>query len=366
MAALQTGTRTTFNSTVGLKIDLSDAAPFIVDPDDVPLSTRIKKKGPTVNMVKHEWLEDSLIPTTDTFSTVADATTTSITATNGDRFKAGYVVQLESEQVRVSSVAGNILTVQRSYAGTTGAAHTTPSAKIVGYAVTDGADPAQFSTTNRVSKYNLHQVFQEAVTVSMLEEWQENYGVGDKYSYEVMKQLKKLAIIKENLLFKGQRFEDTTNGTRTMGGLDYYITTNVTDLAGAITISAINTALKTCYNAGGKPTLIVVSPKQKLVLDYLITSVQLQFPRVGTDEKLGQSISKFQSSFGTLDILMDRWCDDARAYILDESTIRWVNGRPFTLETLAKTGTATKGEIVGFGSLEVKSETWSHILKGLT
>src|SRR5687767_10720155 len=251
---LQTGTRTTFNSTVGLKIDLSDAAPFIVDPDDVPLSTRIKKKGPTINAVKHEWQEDSLIPTTDLLNgAIGDTTSTNFTVDNGDRFKPGYVLSIEGEQVRVNSVAGNVLTVTRGYAGSTAETLSdNAEINIVGYAVTDGADPAQFSTTNRVLKFNYHQVFQEAVTVSMLEEWAENYGVGDKYSYEVMKQLKKMSIIKEKLLFKGKRAEDTVNGTRTMGGLDYFITTNTDTVAEAITITKINNMLKKCYDAGGK------------------------------------------------------------------------------------------------------------------
>jgi hypothetical protein len=364
---LQTGTRTTFNSTVGLKIDLSDAAPFIVDPDDVPLTTRLKKKGPTLNAVKHEWQEDSLIPTTDLLNgAIGDTTTTTFTVDNGDRFKPGYVVAVEGEQVRVNAVNGNALTVTRGYAGSTAETLSDNAVmSIVGYAVTDGADPAQFSTTNRVLKYNYHQVFQEAVTVSMLEEWAENYGVGDKYSYEVMKQLKKLAIIKEKALFHGKRSEDTTNGTRTMGGLDYYIT-SVIDSSGTFDITKINAMLKTLYNNGGSPKLIVLSPKQKLVLDYLITSSQLQYARPSTSEKLGQAVSQFQSSFGTLDILMDRWCPDSTMYILDTSTISIINGRPFTLETLAKTGTATKGEIVGFGSFEVKSESWSGKFTGLS
>jgi len=367
MAALQTGTRTSFNSTVGLKIDLSDSMPFIVDPDDIPLTNRLKSKAPTINAVKHEWLEDSLVPTSDQLNEALDSSETGVDVDNGDRFKAGYVIKVDSEQMRVTSVASNTLTVTRAYAGTSAAAHNDDTAvQIVGYAVTDGADPAAFSTTNRVSKFNYHQVFQEAVTVSELEEWAQNYGVADKYSYEVMKQLKKLAIIKEKALFSGQRYEDSTNGTRIAGGLDYFITTNVTNVAGALSISAINTMLKTCFLAGGKPTLIVCGPAQKLVLDYLITTSQIQYPRPSTGESIGQTVDTFKSSFGNLTVLMDRWCDNTKLYLLDESTISQVTGRPFTLETLAKTGTATKGEIVGWFSTEVKSETWSGILTGLT
>lgn len=51
--ALQTGTRTTFVDTVGLKIDLSDIRPFVVTPDDTPLWDRISKGAPTLPAIKH-------------------------------------------------------------------------------------------------------------------------------------------------------------------------------------------------------------------------------------------------------------------------------------------------------------------------
>ena len=54
--AAQTGTRTTFNSTVGLKIDLSDMRPYVITPDDTPLLDRLSKGSPSQNAVlRAQW-----------------------------------------------------------------------------------------------------------------------------------------------------------------------------------------------------------------------------------------------------------------------------------------------------------------------
>src|SRR6266511_2058266 len=98
----QTGQRSTFNNTVGLKLDLSDMLPLITDAFDVPLFVRLAKKAPTLAAVKHEWQEEPLMANSDALaSNMTDTTTASFVATDFTKFKKGYVVQIESEQLRV-------------------------------------------------------------------------------------------------------------------------------------------------------------------------------------------------------------------------------------------------------------------------
>lgn len=366
--ALQLGTRTTFNSTVGLKIDLSDAMPLIVSPDDTPLFSRLSKKAPVVNAVKHEWLEDSLAASSDTLGGAYTAGQNTITVTDYTVFKKGYVIKIDSELMRVAATpTSTTVSVTTAYAGSSNANHSNgATVDIIGYAVTDGADPEQFSTTNRANKFNYHQVFQEAVTVSDLEQWAANYGVGDKYSYEVMKWLKVLAIRAEKSVIHGRRNEDSTNNTRTMGGLLYWITTNATNVGGALSETNLNDEIQDCYNAGGTPDLIVASPKQKRKLTGLIAASQRYYPRMGSSEAAGGAVTQYISDFGTLDILTDRHLPADTILILESENIAVVQGQPFTLENLAKTGTSQKGEIVGWFSLEVKAESHSSVMTGLT
>ena len=65
-----------------------------------------------------------------TANAIPDATTTAVTVSNGLAVAAdlpangsGLVIQIGSEQMLVTAVTGNVLTVQRGYGGTTAAAH---------------------------------------------------------------------------------------------------------------------------------------------------------------------------------------------------------------------------------------------------
>jgi len=65
--------------------------------------------------------------------TVADATATSIAASDGTLLAAGQTVLCESEQIYIKSISGNTLTTVRAVNGTTGAAHSAKAASIYQY-----------------------------------------------------------------------------------------------------------------------------------------------------------------------------------------------------------------------------------------
>jgi hypothetical protein len=366
----QTGTRTTFNSTVGLKIDLSDMLPTLVTPNDTPLLDLLSKGRPTIPAVKHEWLEDSLVASTDALTAMYTAGGGTITVTDFTVFKKGYVIRIDSELMRVSATpTANPVSVTTGYAGSTNANHSNGAViQILGPAVTDGADPEQFITTNRVAKFNYMQVFQEAITVSDLENWAANYGVDDKYTYEVKKWLKTLAIRLDKTIAQNNfRFEDSTNSSRIMGGLSYFITTNDINVGGALSESNLNTQIKACFDNGGEPNTIVVSTDQKPKITALVAASQRWYKQGDLDNlTVGASAKRYISDFGDFNIVVDRHLPAGQLFILDTSTIKVITGKPFTHELLAKTGTADKGEIVGWYTLEVKAEQHSAFMFGLT
>lgn len=367
--ALQTGQRSTFNDTLAPKIDLSDALPIIVDPFDVPLFMRLQKRAPTVAAVKHEWLEEGLVPSTDSLAAAYVLAATSFTATEFQKFKKGYVLKIEDEFWRVSATpTSSTVSISNAYAGTANAAHANGTTiEIVGYAVQDGADPEPFATTDRVSKFNFHQMFQELVEVTDLDQWAQVYGVRDKYGHEVQKWLKTIAVRAEKSLIFGKRFEDTTNKTRTMGGLEFYITTNVNDQAGAaITEAAINARLESSYKEGAVNDVIAVGPAQKRKTSALILNTMRYYPRPNTAEAVGVSADEYISDFGRQEIVLDRNIPGGDLWILQTDLLAVIQGQPFTLEALSKTGTARKSQIVGWFSFEVKAEKRHGKLKNLS
>lgn len=366
---VQTGTRTTFNSTVGLQIDLADTLPFVTTPSDTPLLRRLRRKEPRFRAVKHEWSQDTLTASVDALGGAYTAAGGTITVTDYTIFKKGYVIKIDSELMRVSATpTSTTVSVTTAYAGSTNANHSNgATVEIIGYAVTDGADPEPFATTNRTTLFNYHQVFQEAITVSDLEQWVEHYGIDDAYDYEVQKWLKILAIRAEKSLIHGRRYEDSTNATRTMGGLLYFITTNATNVGGALTETALNDEFQDAFNSGGNPNLIVASPKQARKISAFVGSASRPLPQSDLRSlTAGGTVKTYISDFGEADIIIDRHLPADTVMLLDESTIAVVPGRDFYLETLAKTGTARKGEIVGWFTLEVKAEQYSSVMTGLT
>lgn len=362
--ATQTGTRTTFNSTVGLKIDLSDVRPYVVTPDDTPLLDRLNKKNPSINAVLHQWQEDSLVPSTDALTAMYSIGGGTITVTDFTVFKKGYVIRIEDELFRVSATpTTTTVTVSNGYAGTTNANHANgKTIYFVGYAVTDGADPEQFNTTDRSIKNNNIQVFQEAITVSDLEQWAQNYGIDDKYTYEVKKWLRTLNIRLELAVLKSVGVVDSTNNTRTMKGIEQFIATNVDSATTTLTEAKLLDQLQNCYSNGGTPKLIVVGPKQHRVITSFIPAAQKWYRMNDLGSMTaGGSVEVYDCEFGRMNILMDRNVPVNNLYILQEPDVSVIQGKPFTHELLAKTGTADKGEIVGWFSLELKGE--AHMAK---
>jgi hypothetical protein len=366
--ANQTGARTTFNDTVGLKIDLSDMLPVITTPSDTPLFTRLPKKAPVQPAILHQWLEDTLPASTDALGAMYTAAGGTIVVTDFTLFKKGYVLKIEAELMRVTTTpTTTTVTVSTAYAGTANVNHANAVAiDIIGYAVTDGADPEQFATTNRTVASNYMQVFQEKIEVSDLDMWAGGYGIQDKYSYEVEKWLRVLAIRSEKGIIHGRANSDSTNNTRTFGGLLSFITTNATAVAGALTETNLNDSIQLAYAAGGVPTLIVASPKQRRKITGLIAATQKYYPRMGGSEAAGGSVTQYISDFGTLDVITDRHLPTDTIFILEEGNVAVIEGMPFTLENLGRTGTARKGQIVGWYTVEVKAQAHSAVMTGLT
>lgn len=96
--------------------DVSDIV-GIISPFETPLLDHLGMATRPATSTIHEWIEDSLLPNTDTVNQVtftpnaADAT--SITVANGGRFQVGDQIRPANatEIILVTAVAANVLTV---------------------------------------------------------------------------------------------------------------------------------------------------------------------------------------------------------------------------------------------------------------
>jgi hypothetical protein len=362
MATPVAGARSTFNDTIGLMQDISQDIPILVDPFDVPLYLMLGSKPPSVQAYKHEWQEEGLQTSVVTLNDTLDDTEVIATFAAGDagNLKAGDLLQFRNtrEIVRVSSISGNDVTVDRGYAGTSGAAGlVNDKADVIGQAVADGADPADSISTGRDPKFNFQQTFQEKVSVTDLDSWVKVYGLGDKFAHEVEKKLKVMAIRSEKAILYGARFEDSKNKTRLMGGLTYFIKTNATDENGVdVDEDLLRARMQQSFDNGGRINLTAVGPTQKGKISQLISAAQRWYPNPTANEIVGVVADKFRSDFGDVALLMDRNIRPDEAFYLETDLISKISGMPFTLENLAKTGTTRNAQIVGWFSFELKAE----------
>src|SRR3954469_25212264 len=89
----------------------------ILSPAETPLLDALGDPLYAATSTRHEWLEDDLLPNTDTINMPAindvSLNVTTITVAHGDRFRAGDLVQPtgSTEVLLVTAVAVNNLTI---------------------------------------------------------------------------------------------------------------------------------------------------------------------------------------------------------------------------------------------------------------
>jgi len=153
---------------------------------------------------------------------------------------------------------------------------------------------------------------------------------------------------------------------RSMGGIGTYITDNVVNAAGAIAKSYVDSLMEEIIMDGGYPDLLVMNPRVANDLRGLLDNSS--FIRVGQDEnKLGSNpIERVMTQYGELELVMNRWCPENTAYVLQSSKIGFFALRNFETYELARTGDSLKGEVVGEFSLLVANNKAHGKITGIT
>lgn len=139
---------------------------------------------------------------------------------------------------------------------------------------------------------------------------------------------------------------------------------DITDGAGvnaAFSIAKIDTVMQACYEDGGNPTMMTVSPANKQNFSDLGSTGTGLVPQNRINQtavepaKLIGTVDVYLSDFGRLEVIPDRFHPNDVIYLLDPEHYMIVNlpGRNFTNERLSKTGDSEKGFVVGEFSLKM-------------
>ena len=151
------------------------------------------------------------------------------------------------------------------------------------------------------------------------------------------------------------------NNTRTEGAT-----------AAAFTEQKLKDCVKSVFENGGTPTLLVVPPTQKQVVSTFagIAAQRYEAPKNAATTIIGAA-DVYLSDFGTLSVVPDRFMtpdttpDAEQALVLDPTMASVATLRPFESNLLAKSGDSEKHQMLVEYTLQVSNEKAHGIVADL-
>lgn len=323
MAVIE-GQRFTYSDSVNEAIDISSALDKL-KPVDTPLLLRIGRDSlrDECVAVKHEWLEDDVRGTTSTVQNnplAVGGATLNVAAGDGVKFRAHDILLIESELVRVTAVTVDALTITRGWGGSTDAQHAqNVVVTLVAPALPQGSDLLGARTTTKSGLFNYTQIFEEEVKVAATMQNTEKYTKQNDPEYHIGSQLEIIGVNMERTLLFGRKQQPTASLPGSMDGLRARISTNVYNKASAaLTQAHLEDAMEDIWEAGGRPSLMVVnSTQQRRINTFLDGYREADYE----DEVLGTMVRRYKTNFGQVDILLDRHMPTDEVLILDEDKV---------------------------------------------
>ena len=212
----------------------------------------------------------------------------------------------------------------------------------------------------RVRLSNYTQIMHRGVQVTDTQEAVLHYGLRSELAYQMRKEMKELAFDCEKALIEqATKFLGTSiAATRRFGGLPYWIITNVLTNGGTprgLTFDLINNALEQTWNCGGKPTILLVSPRNKRIIS-TFTAGHTKYMNGNNTTKLKQVISVLETDFGVVQCLTDRFMPNDCIYGLSPEYIKKAFLRNFKTGSMPKISDMGRRIINGEWTLEMRAE----------
>ena len=236
------------------------------------------------------------------------------------------------------------------------------------------------SPTSRLS--NSSQIMDKTVVITGTQESVDKAGRASELAYQIAKKAKELKRDMEATVTGN--IAEVTGGSSTarkMGTLGSWIETNDVFGAGGASGTAGNTArtdgtqrafteaqlksvIKSVWNEGGEPSMIMVGPFNKQKLSGF-TGNSTRFD-AGADATLYTSVDVYASDFGQLQVVPNRFSRDRDAYVLDMNYFAIAFLRDFSTHELSKTGDSEKRQLLVEATLESRNEKASGLVADLT
>ena len=237
------------------------------------------------------------------------------------------------------------------------------------------------AATTRLS--NSCQIMDKTVVITGTQESVDKAGRASELAYQIAKKAKELKRDMEaNLTGSIAEVTGSATAARKMGTLGAWVITNddkasdgttgagigntkrTDGTARAFTEASLKTVIKSVWNAGGDPSMVMVGPFNKQKLSGF-TGNSTRFD-AGADATLYTSVDVYASDFGQLQVVPNRFSRDRDAYVLDMDYWGVAFLRDFSMHELAKTGDSEKRQLLVEATLESRNEGASGLVADLT
>ena len=256
------------------------------------------------------------------------------------------------------------------------------AAAVTNNAVIEG-DEATLDASNATTRLsNSTQIMDKTVVITGTQEAVDKAGRASELAYQIAKKAKELKRDMEATITGN--IAEVTGGSSTarkMGTLRSWVATNDDMGAGGssggagntaatdgtqrvFTESALKSVIKSVWNEGGDPTMIMVGPFNKQKLSGF-TGNSTRFD-AGADATLYTSVDVYASDFGQLQVVPNRFSRDRDAWVLDMNYWGVAFLRDFSMHELAKTGDTEKRQLLVEATLESRNEAASGLVADLT
>ena len=235
------------------------------------------------------------------------------------------------------------------------------NAKVEGYSYTTTA------ATPRKRLLNYTQIMDRNVYVTDTQEAVQHYGLQSEIAYQMRMKLKELSFDCEKALITQEApVLGSMSEARKFGGLPYWIVTNLftNGSARALTFELINTALEQTWGHGGKPRMLLLSPRNKRIVS-TFTAGNTKYMDGNKTKKLSQTISVLETDFGIMTCKTDRFMTNDTVYGLSPEHMKKAFLRRFKVGDLPKTKDTIEKHVNGEWTLEMRAEKGHFAIKNL-
>ena len=216
----------------------------------------------------------------------------------------------------------------------------------------------------RVRMQNYTQIMHRGIHVTQTQEVVLKYGLRSETAYQMQKTLKELAFdCEQALIQQDTKMLGSMDEARQFGGLPYWIVTN-NFTASKLTFDEINNALEQTWKGGGKPSVLLVSPRSKRIIS-TFTAGNLKYMEGNKTHRLTQMISVLETDFGTLQCLVDRFMPDDTVYGLSPEYMKKAFLRPFKTGDMPEVSDMHRKYVKGEWTLEMRAEKAHFKISGL-